>query len=44
MIKGGELLPPGFAFLVEGLSFADAWLLLMLFDLFDSTIAASDCF
>jgi hypothetical protein len=43
MINGGAL-PPEFAFLVAVLSFADAWLLLMPFDLFDSTIAASDCF
>jgi hypothetical protein len=32
MINGGGL-PPGFAFVAVVLSFADAWLLLMLFDL-----------
>jgi hypothetical protein len=43
MIKGGEL-PPGLAFVVVVLSFADVSLLLMLFDLFDSTVADCDCF
>jgi hypothetical protein len=43
MINGGGL-PRGLAFVAVVLSFADVWLLLMLFDLFDSSVAACDCF